>query len=449
MSKNIEHLQHIKSNVVIEGKPKLPTAEVLVEGELAVNYAEGYETISLRNSSSDITTFSSDDYYTKKKLGSGFTGDNSANTVTSVIEENEEVVAYALNDLNSRKLDASAYTPTDLSNYYTKSETSGATELAIAFDNKADKTAVDDLSGQSETIAAALNDLNNRKLDVSAYTPITSGDIQTQIDESLLMELTNGHDYVEIGGLKWATMNIGANSITDTGLYFQWGDTQGYTASQVGSGEGQKYFGWADYKYGNGTSSPGATGMTKYNATDGKTVLEAVDDAAVANWGGSWRMPTTAEFQALGAATTSAWTTDYQGSGVSGLVLTDKTDSSKTLFFPAAGYCYNGSVNNEGSHGNYWSSSVYSSDVQRAYNLNFNSSNVNGQDNSNRLYGFAVRPVFDGEPSSVKDVVSDIVTSLDGKVGVDEYEADSRAIAIAFNDINNTIGDIETLLAAI
>ena len=84
----------------------------------------------------------------------------------------------------------------------------------------------------------------------------------------------NGHDYVEIGGIKWATMNIGASSISDYGLYFAWGDTQGYTASQVGSGEGQKYFGWADYKYGNGTSSPSATGMTKYNATDGKTVLE-------------------------------------------------------------------------------------------------------------------------------------------------------------------------------
>lgn len=87
MSKNIEHLQHIKSNVVNNGKPKLPTAEVLVEGELAVNYAEGYETISLRNSSSGITTFSSDDYYTKKKLGSGFTGVNSANTVTALLNE--------------------------------------------------------------------------------------------------------------------------------------------------------------------------------------------------------------------------------------------------------------------------------------------------------------------------------------------------------------------------
>lgn len=136
MSKNIEHLQHIKSSVVIEGKPKLPTAEVLVEGELAVNYAEGYETISLRNSNSGITTFSSDDYYTKNKLGSGFTGVNSANTVTSVIEENEEIIASALNDLEGRKLDASAYTPVDISQYYTKSETSGKTEIANALQTK-------------------------------------------------------------------------------------------------------------------------------------------------------------------------------------------------------------------------------------------------------------------------------------------------------------------------
>ena len=203
-----------------------------------------------------------------------------------------------------------------------------------------------------------------------------------------------GHQYVEIGGLKWATMNVGADAVTDAGLYFQWGDTQGYTASQVGSGEGQKYFGWADYKYGNGTSSPGATGMTKYNATDGLTTLEAVDDAAVANWGGSWRMPTTEEYLALSNAVNTAWTADYQGSGVSGLILTDTTDTSKVLFFPAAGDCYNGSVINVGSRGLYWSSSVLSSDVQYACYLSFNSSRVSWQNSiSDRYYGFAVRLV--------------------------------------------------------
>jgi uncharacterized protein (TIGR02145 family) len=200
----------------------------------------------------------------------------------------------------------------------------------------------------------------------------------------------NGHKYVEIGGLKWATMNVGASQPSDYGLYFAWGDTQGYTASQVGSGEGQKYFGWADYKYGNGTSSPGATGMTKYNATDGLTTLEAVDDAAVANWGGSWRMPTTAEFQALGAAVNTAWT---QVNNVYGILCTDKTDSSKTLFFPAAGLCDDGSVLRVGNLGRYWSSSLYTSNRQYAYNLSFRSSSATWVDGLDRYCGYAVRPV--------------------------------------------------------
>jgi hypothetical protein len=201
----------------------------------------------------------------------------------------------------------------------------------------------------------------------------------------------NGHQYVEIGGLKWATMNIGASQPSDFGLYFAWGDTQGYTASQVGSGEGQKYFGWADYKYGNGTSSPGATGMTKYNATDGLTTLEAVDDAAVANWGGSWRMPTTAEFQALGAAVNTAWT---QVNNVYGILCTDKTDSSKTLFFPAVGYCDGGSVRSVGEDGDYWSSSLGTNNRQNAYDLYFYSDGAYWDyDYDSRFYGYAVRPV--------------------------------------------------------
>jgi hypothetical protein len=196
-----------------------------------------------------------------------------------------------------------------------------------------------------------------------------------------------GHAYVEIAGLKWATMNIGANNITDYGLYFQWGDTAGYTASQVGSGSGQKYFGWADYKYGN----PDDTGITKYNSTDGKTVLDLSDDAARANWGGAWRMPTTAEFQALGNAVNATWTASYQGSGVAGLVCTDKTDSSKVLFFPAAGYCGSGSMRTVG--GGCWSSSL--NNVRNACYLFFISRNSSWGYRNSRYYGFPVRGGID------------------------------------------------------
>ena len=249
MAKNVEHVSHIKSKLKTNGLPQLPSPDKLVDGEIAINYAEGVETISIKNESGSIVTFSSDNYYTEKKLGSGFTSNNA--TVTEAIDDleymvvnKEEAIAAALNDLNGRKLDASAYTPTDLSNYYTKGETSGATELQTAFNgktdtatttalnnvvtahtantnihltttekgqlhthtnktyldgitgtvgtmayenassyssatqvstalnSKADKTAVDDLSGQSETVAAALNDLNTKKLDTTAYTPV-------------------------------------------------------------------------------------------------------------------------------------------------------------------------------------------------------------------------------------------------------------------------------------
>lgn len=204
-----------------------------------------------------------------------------------------------------------------------------------------------------------------------------------------------GHDYVEIGGLKWATMNIGANNVTDYGQYFQWGDTTGYVAANVGASgtTNAKPFTWADYKFSGGRTSPGTTGQTKYNSTDSKTALDICDDAARANWGGSWRMPTTAEYAALGNAVTTAWTADYQGSGVAGLVCTDKTDNSKTLFFPAAGRCNNSSVSNVGIDGNYWSSSLYTSGVQFVYFLFFRSSNANWTNYSSRYFGFTVRPV--------------------------------------------------------
>lgn len=230
-------------------------------------------------------------------------------------------------------------------------------------------------------------------LDISAFK-VGSSDCKVYLGDVKLYPQTPSHEYVEIGGVKWATMNVGATGITDTGLYFQWGDTQGYTASQVGSGSGQKYFGWADYKYGNGTSSPGNTGMTKYNSTDGKTVLDAEDDAVTADWGGSWRMPTTEEYVALGNAVNTAWTTDYQGSGVAGLVCTDKTDSSKVLFFPACGYCYNGRVLSVGSWDLYLSSSLFNYYVQWAYYFEFRDGSVKWQENTYRSNGFSVRGVL-------------------------------------------------------
>ena len=112
MAKNTNYVSHKKSKLKNQdGSPQLPSASVLVEGEIAINFAENVETLSIKNESGTVVTFSSDNYYTEQKLGSGFTGANSAVTVTDVIEENEEIISAALTDLDERKLDASAYTP--------------------------------------------------------------------------------------------------------------------------------------------------------------------------------------------------------------------------------------------------------------------------------------------------------------------------------------------------
>jgi len=198
----------------------------------------------------------------------------------------------------------------------------------------------------------------------------------------------NGHDYIEIGGIKWATMNVGANSVTDTGLYFQWGDTQGYTADQVGSGEGQKLFDWANYKF--NPSGDGKT-MSKYNDEDDLITLQSSDDAVTAAWGGSWRMPTKEEFTELLSNTNHVWA---QVDGVSGMMCTDKTDETKTLFFPACGVALSSVVISVGSNGYYWSSSLSDSGVNNGSFLNF-SNNSCSTGGIARCYGYTVRGVID------------------------------------------------------
>lgn len=206
----------------------------------------------------------------------------------------------------------------------------------------------------------------------------------------------NGHAYVDLGlpsGTLWATMNVGANSETDYGLYFAWGETEGYTADQIsGTATPHKAFAWSDYDL---TEDSGST-MSKYNATDGKTVLDIEDDAVAANWGGSWKMPTEAQFQELlnTANCTNTWETV---DGVNGRLFTSVRNGN-TLFIPAAGDALNGSMYSVGKYGSVWSSSLSSSNVKGGRFLYFDSYGVSVYGND-RFCGQSVRGVVGGNHS--------------------------------------------------
>ena len=207
------------------------------------------------------------------------------------------------------------------------------------------------------------------------------------------------HEFIEIGGIKWATMNVGAHSVTDYGLFFQWGDVKGYTKEQVENGN--KLFWWNDYKFTpNGfiLNENKHYGLTKYTNADGLKVLEPFDDAAHMTWLGRWRIPTDKEFMILKEATTSVFVKDYEGSGVAGLVLTSKSDLSKKLFFPAAGNCTHGIVDTVSYNGSYWSSSISRYNIMSASHFVF----LRGTTywcyfTRNRCDGLTVRPVLADE----------------------------------------------------
>ena len=204
------------------------------------------------------------------------------------------------------------------------------------------------------------------------------------------LEPTPTRDYVEIGGVKWAIKNLGAEKITDIGLYYQWGDTQGYTADQVGEGDGKKYFGWGDYKFCNVPSSPRESNITKYNNTDGKTELDAEDDAATVALGSDWRIPSANELIHLNDYTNSAYTYDYKSTGVNGLILTAKDGSGAELFLPDGGYCGDGRFYD---NAHYLSGSRNPENALDGGHYYFSNSRVNFS-SIHRYYGALIRPVF-------------------------------------------------------
>ena len=176
-------------------------------------------------------------------------------------------------------------------------------------------------------------------------------------------KMINGHEYVDLGlSVKWATCNVGASKPEDYGNYYAWGET--------------------------GTKSSYTDDNSK---TYGKQMYDikgnSLYDAARANWGGTWRLPTKAELEELNNKCTWKWTTQ---NGVKGYKVTGPNGNS--IFLPAAGYRYGSSLYYAGENGYFWSSTSYESNSFGACRLYFGSSKLYVYSNG-RGYGQSVRPV--------------------------------------------------------
>ena len=219
--------------------------------------------------------------------------------------------------------------------------------------------------------------------------------------------------YVDLGlpsGLLWATCNIGAEKPEEYGLYFQWGDTQGYNGACVSvdstnSNKETHYFYWTKYKYCNGTD----TSLTKYctfasrGPVDGKTVLDLEDDAAQVLLDEGWRMPSASEFSELikntdpgEGANSYGWIENYKGTGISGYLRKSKINDN-TIFFPDTGKGYRDVVMNNIANDvsvSYWTNLVYNNNSSMAQTASFTPNEApNAYRPRDRYYGLPIRAV--------------------------------------------------------
>ena len=185
----------------------------------------------------------------------------------------------------------------------------------------------------------------------------------------------NGHEYVDLGlSVKWATCNVGANSPEEYGDYFAWGETSTKETYDEDNCP---------------TDGLSISQLQSQGYIDGAGNLNPQYDAATANWGGDWRMPTYDELNELRKRCTWTWTTQ---NGVKGYKVEGPNGNS--IFLPAAGYRDGSSLSRAGSLGYYWSSTPSVGNDSFAYYLYFGSSK-HGMDYGSRSDGQSVRPILE------------------------------------------------------
>ena len=255
---------------------------------------------------------------------------------------------------------------------YDIAESAYVADVEIRVDGASRMLPLNTLSGDvGREVAAG----RNRRIEYDVLLDYVDGLRSDNISFVIML----GAQAVDLGlSVKWAICNVGANRPEEYGDYFAWGEVKP-----------KSVYDWSTYKYCNGSANT----LTKYNNSDSrygrvdnKTTLDAQDDAATANWGGAWCMPTKAEQDELRTKCKWVWTTLNRVNGYKVI-----GPNGNSIFLPAVGFENGSSLNFAGALGSYLSSSLYTTSY-RIYYVYFSS---NGMDcfGCYRSNGNSIRPV--------------------------------------------------------
>ena len=279
-------LLHIKSASIDNGAPKLPTANQIEYGEIAVNYGNGVETLSIKNSANEIVTFTNDktllayideqdnelataaglsttastgpntgvtnfeyvadgdDYY----LSAATSLFNADQVLSKAVLENERVTAEALNDLNTRVNNVSGSVTTVQSSLDSLSQRTDAAidDIYDTIENL-DAIDVDDTLNKDEKTEGdkkkyVLSVKIDNALDLTSKYPVANSAISTVIkeDEEVIAAALNDLN-TRVGEVSGSVSSI--ESITDgidDDLDYLSGQIDTNTASITGLGQSKQ-----------------------------------------------------------------------------------------------------------------------------------------------------------------------------------------------------------------
>ncbi len=236
-----------------------------------------------------------------------------------------------------------------------------------------------------------------------------------ETDEKPTNEISEG--LVDLGlSVYWATMNVGATAPEEFGDYFAWAEVEPYYMEVHAQDEvcsawrtSKSGYNWDSYKWCNGGPA-----CTKYctneyvGIPDGRTVILPEDDAAKRVRGGSWRMPTSAEFDELNDLGKCSWEMTTMN-GVYGFKVVSKVPGfeGNYIFLPCAGYREQVMLYQAGKDGHYWTSTlfvpdgVHPNDMEPQGNALVEGfscvpTNMPGSVGTwHRIHGCSIRPVVD------------------------------------------------------